>query len=240
MIELENNQRALYQWMLNKRVIVDGFPAGTLVEFSHKYDCKDSAVPMYAYEEGGHVYADIPNSLLQKCGYLKVNVSPSANDVYHVPHTKDIKIVRREKPEDYVYSETEVPSYASLDKRLGYLERNSVSEEQIEAAIAAYLEKNPIDPGGNSGDASRVANVDLPASNWRGDTSPYSQIVEIEGVTEYSQVDLTPSIEQLAIFHNKDLAFVTENEDGVVTVYALGDKPENDYTMQVTIKEVSV
>lgn len=88
--------------------------------------------------------------------------------------------------------------------------------------------------------AARIANVDLLAANWVGDASPYSQVVEIEGVTENSQVDLTPSIEQLVIFYEKDLGFVTENEDGVVTVYAIGQKPENDYTIQVTVTEVGV
>ena len=87
---------------------------------------------------------------------------------------------------------------------------------------------------------ARIANVDLLAANWIGDTSPYSQIVEIDGVTENSQVDLTPSIEQLLIFYEKDLGFVTENEDGIVTVYAIGQKPENDYVMQVTITEVDI
>ena len=85
---------------------------------------------------------------------------------------------------------------------------------------------------------ARIAYVDLLADNWLGVTSPYSQVVEIEGVTENSQVDLTPSIEQLVVFYEKDLGFVTENEDGVVTVYAIGQKPENDYTIQVTITEV--
>lgn len=84
----------------------------------------------------------------------------------------------------------------------------------------------------------RIANVTLLASGWIGDKSPYAQVVNIPGITENSQVDLTPSVEQLTIFHQKDLAFVTENEDGVVTVYAIGDKPTNDYTMQVTITEV--
>lgn len=87
---------------------------------------------------------------------------------------------------------------------------------------------------------ARIAYVDLFATNWVGDSSPYSQVVEIDGITENSQVDLTPSIEQLVIFYEKDLGFVTENEDGVVTVYALGQKPENDYTIQVTITEVVV
>lgn len=84
------------------------------------------------------------------------------------------------------------------------------------------------------------ATVYLPASGWIGEASPYYQVVDINGVTEFSQVDLKPNAEQLEIFRNKDIAFVTENEDGVVTVYVLGDKPANDYTMQVAITEVTV
>lgn len=86
---------------------------------------------------------------------------------------------------------------------------------------------------------SWLASVTLLASAWKGENSLYSQVVTIDGTTEYSKVDLLPSVEQLAIFYNKNVAFVTENEDGVVTVYAIGDKPTNDYTMQVQITEVS-
>lgn len=85
-----------------------------------------------------------------------------------------------------------------------------------------------------------IGEVAIFANKWVGDSSPYSQVVAVAGVTPNSQVDLTPSVEQLAVFHHKDLAFVTENEDGVVTVYAIGDKPLNDYTVQVTITEVYV
>ena len=85
-----------------------------------------------------------------------------------------------------------------------------------------------------------IREVTLYADKWVGNASLYSQVVEIEGVTENSQVDLTPSVEQLAIFYDKDIAFVTVNEEGVVTVYVIGQKPQNDYTIQVTITEVSV
>ena len=93
--------------------------------------------------------------------------------------------------------------------------------------------------GGSAYAIARIKWVELPASAWKGSGNLYSQVVEIEGVTENSQVDLTPSVEQLAIFYEKDLTFVTENEDGVVTVYAIGQKPTNDYTIQVTITEVN-
>ena len=100
------------------------------------------------------------------------------------------------------------------------------------ASIVEEIEKNAA--------RTKIGNVTILANKWVGAASPYSQVVTIEGVTENSQVDLTPSVEQLAIFHQKDLAFVTENEDGIVTVYAIGQKPENDYTIQVTITEVTV
>ena len=85
----------------------------------------------------------------------------------------------------------------------------------------------------------RIAEVTLLANAWAGEASPYTQVVEIAGVTEYSQVDLKPSAEQLEIFNNKEIGFVTENEDGVVTVYLIGNKPAIDYTMQVSITEVN-
>ena len=86
----------------------------------------------------------------------------------------------------------------------------------------------------------RIGEVELIAAKWAGEDNLWYQVVTIEGVTENSQVDLTPSVEQLAVFYEKDLTFVTENDGGIVTVYAIGQKPVNDYTIQVTIMEVNV
>ena len=93
--------------------------------------------------------------------------------------------------------------------------------------------------GGGSGTGVKLTTITLYADNWKGATSPYSQVVAVEGVSVNSMVNLQPSVEQLEIFHDKDLAFVTENEEGVVTVFAIGDKPANDYTIQATILEVN-
>lgn len=100
--------------------------------------------------------------------------------------------------------------------------------------IKNYIESLTLKP------VAKVAYVNLLASAWVGADGLYSQVVEIDGVTEFSQVDLKPSAEQLAIFHEKDIAFSTENEDGVVTVQVIGDRPTNDYKMQVSITEVVV
>lgn len=83
-----------------------------------------------------------------------------------------------------------------------------------------------------------VVNVTLNASAWVASDSRYSQVVSIPGVTPKSQVNLTPSVEQIEIFYEKNITFVTENDGGNVTVYVIGQKPENNYTMPVKIVEV--
>lgn len=72
--------------------------------------------------------------------------------------------------------------------------------------------------------------------------SRFGQVVTVENatITPNSKVDLQISSEQAIIFRNKSLAFVAENDDGIVTIYCVGDKPQNDYTMQVTVTEVFV
>jgi hypothetical protein len=113
-------------------------------------------------------------------------------------------------------------------------ENNAVTDGQVEQVIKKYFEENEIE----SGSIARIGEAVLLVGNWNGSNNLYSQVVNIDGVTKNSQVDLTPSVEQLAAFYEKDLTFVTENENGVVTVYAIGQKPTNDYTIQVTITEV--
>ena len=65
-------------------------------------------------------------------------------------------------------------------------------------------------------------------------------IVANANITEYSKVDLQLTAEQIMVFYEKDLAFVAENEDGVITVYCIGQVPENDYVIQATVSEVIV
>lgn len=137
-----------------------------------------------------------------------------------------------------------LPTPSEYDKILAALNNKSdinhkhdeyATDEEVQE-LAEYL----LEAFKNNMKVAKIGEVRLLASEWRGDYSPYSQVVNINGVTENSQVDLTPDVQQLAIFHNKDLAFVTENDGGVVTVYAIGQKPVNDYTIQATITEVDV
>ena len=125
-------------------------------------------------------------------------------------------------------------------------ERQNFEKGQIlEAVHLNHIEDGMVQMSESIEEASksgggRIANVELLASAWVGEKTPYSQVVSIPTVTPSTQVDLKPTAEQLSVFYNMDLAFVTENEDGVVTVYAIGQKPVDTYIIQATLAEVAV
>ena len=95
-------------------------------------------------------------------------------------------------------------------------------------------------PYGSVSSAVRLTEILLPASQWKGGASPYFQTVTLQGISIYSKVDMLPGPAQLEEFRAKELAFTTENDGGVVTVYAIGSRPESDITMQAVITEVTI
>lgn len=85
----------------------------------------------------------------------------------------------------------------------------------------------------------RVATITLLASSWTGSAQPYSQTVNIATVTASTKIDLQPTAQQIVALNSNDIALIAQNDNGVVTVYALGGKPTADYVMQVLMTEVA-
>lgn len=95
-----------------------------------------------------------------------------------------------------------------------------------------------------TGITQRIGEVFLPSAAWELCPEGFRQVVSVvpivgAGVTKQTQVDLTPSPAQVAVFCEKYLTFTTKNNGGVVTAFAIGQKPMHDYTMQVTLSEVA-
>ena len=93
-----------------------------------------------------------------------------------------------------------------------------------------------------SASSTKTIWIELPSSDWEEDGLKCYQIIpnDDEIFTQYSKVDLQPTVEQLIIFHEKDISFVTENDGGIMMIYCIGQKPEGDYTIQATVTEVEI
>ena len=72
-------------------------------------------------------------------------------------------------------------------------------------------------------------NIELPSVNWSGDEAPYSQRFVIPNVTANSKIDMQLTPKQLMWAVNTQTYFTIGNEDGVVVIYAIGNKPIEDF-----------
>lgn len=78
----------------------------------------------------------------------------------------------------------------------------------------------------------------LKVADWLGDTSPYSQVVAVNGVTSRTKVDLQPTMDQVDMMYSQSVGFFTMNEGGVVRAFAVGNRPTEEFTFQITMTEV--
>ena len=80
---------------------------------------------------------------------------------------------------------------------------------------------------------TKKAIIKLPAANWEGSTSPYSQVVQIDGIKENSKIDLQVTPEQLTWLQDQEISLIAKNENGLsAVIYAIGEKPTVDFTEQ--------
>ena len=109
MIKIYDGRYEFYQWDLNRKLIIDDATV-TEVHFCNKTsDCS----LVVAVQDGGIV--DVPNILLQTD--WTINVYLYCGDCYTKEHTT-FKVNKRSKPDDYVYTETEVKRWEALEQRV--------------------------------------------------------------------------------------------------------------------------
>lgn len=93
---------------------------------------------------------------------------------------------------------------------------------------------------GSGADAPRLTSIVIPASNWNGDSNPWNQVVACNGVNVNSKLDLQPTPTQIVELQDAEISLMLTNTNGVVTAWAIGNKPTKDYEIGVLITEVAI
>ena len=101
MIWIEDGREHLFQWDLDRRLVVD---SAEVTEIHYHTSNKEKDLRCEVFEDNGKRVANIPNILLQKSGNFRVY---AYNNGY-TGEQKIFEIKARCKPEDYIYTETEV------------------------------------------------------------------------------------------------------------------------------------
>ena len=104
-------------------------------------------------------------------------------------------------------------------------------------------ETGPQGPKGDKGDTGdagvTLGSITLAAGGWSG-SGPYARTAALAGLPAAALVNLQPTAEQLMLLQQQGVTVLTAaNQDGVLTVYALGAAPQDELTLQVTVTPVS-
>lgn len=134
MFTLFDSRTELYQWDLNRKVIVDDT---TITEVHFCNRTSDCSLVVRPYWIDSLYVADIPNEILQH--QFDIRVYAYCDEYTKVEET--LKVKPRTRPADYVYTETEVLQYSTLVDRMDAIEKdltNTVAEE-----VNRYVAENP-------------------------------------------------------------------------------------------------
>ena len=117
---------ALYQWEIGRKICITPAPGTTVsaVHFAHPGDSEAPTVT--PREENGLIVADIPNYLLQSGRSIVAFLVDVDENKIETTCDRIFSVINRPKPADYVYTETEVQTWHSLDERIKALEENGM------------------------------------------------------------------------------------------------------------------
>ena len=140
-----------YQWDSNIYVILPKAKIGEEIHFAHRKDKK--ALVMTAIEIDSVIVAEVPNLLLQRAGFIQVYHFISDKKGNRTINRDELKVLKREKPDDYLYEESEIWSWEYLDKRITELEK-TISEEAINTKAFNLLIEEDMLPAVRNADGS--------------------------------------------------------------------------------------
>ena len=132
MFRIYDGRDEFYQWDIDRKLIVEDASVNQVHFCNRSSDC--SLVCEVRTENGLRV-VDVPNIILQS----DWKVRAYAYDMNYTKHEKVFKINARTKPEDYVYTETEVLNYNTLLEKLNNIEND------IGQVVEDFLAENPIE-----------------------------------------------------------------------------------------------
>ena len=173
MFNILDGRKHFYQWDLDRKLIVVDKSIEEVHFSNHR---EGEALICETYLQGDVLLVDVPNILLQD----NWRIIAYAYDESYTKHQEEFEVIKRSKPADYVYTETEVKNYDDLMKRLEQIEENGISDEAVERAIEEYLEENDIrvDLTGYATEEyvqEQIKNIDIPEV----DLSDYAKKSEI-------------------------------------------------------------
>jgi 3-dehydroquinate dehydratase len=215
LFQIYDGRSQFYQWDIDRKLIVEDAEI-TQVHFCNRTG--DCSLVCETYVEDGLTLVNVPNILLQTD--WRINVY--AYDRNYTKFSKQFDVVRRSKPESYVYTETEILNYQDLLDKMTAIENDigEVVEDYVkEHGIVVDLEGYATEEYVNEAIAAiDIPEADVDLSDYYTKSETDAAISEAIGNLDISDVDV-------------DLSnYYTKEETNAAITDAIGnlDIPEAD------------
>lgn len=129
LIENSEGRQELWQWDLGRKVKFVPSEGITVdeVHFGNVFSGEALVVEPKVDETTGDIVANVPNILATQFFSINVYAVMLIPDGKITTERVILDVTAREKPSDYVYTETEIKNYDALEKRIKALEENGGS-----------------------------------------------------------------------------------------------------------------
>jgi hypothetical protein len=112
MFKLLDGRKSFYQWDINRKIVVSDETIKEVHFCNRQSEC---SLVCDVYTDANDLrVADVPNIILQKNHCINVY----AYDGEATRHQKTFLVKARSKPEDYVYTETEIKTWEELEEKV--------------------------------------------------------------------------------------------------------------------------
>lgn len=121
LLKINGPKSFFWQWDLDRKLIVEENTCGEVHFCNGTTDC---ALVCEIYQQDGQRLVDVPNICLQEAKPLTAYLYLKGSDGCLTRHQQTFQVVARNKPDDYIYTETEVKTWTDLEARVEALEKN--------------------------------------------------------------------------------------------------------------------
>lgn len=105
-MQILDGRKELYQWDIRPKITSNRFKVGEEIHFTNIKQTK--ALPVLTKEYNGKVVVEVPSILLQNAFPITVYWYVTIDDSSFTKEEYQLPVKQKPKPEDYVYTETEI------------------------------------------------------------------------------------------------------------------------------------
>ncbi len=137
-ISIENGRRHFWQWDLGQRLRIE--TGGKACQVHYARDGEEKSLVVEPVPEGDAWLADVPNMYLREARPIEVYVYVYEAEKYTVCNAT-FQVCERAKPDDYVYTETEVRTWDALASQISVAVEGAADATAAANTAAARAER---------------------------------------------------------------------------------------------------